>query len=629
MNAFWEVKPGIVAEYDGKRYLILRLMDLRTVLGKPEAGGQVECLQIHSLKPPSPEVKPPELPVEEISLIPEKEWEEAKHRYEIIKPLLEMTDRTKQAVADRAKAFNTNKTSIYKWIDTFLKTGKVSSLLNQKRGWSSGKKRISEEVLLVLDATISDYYLTEQRRSIPDTALEVQRRCRVAKLPAPHINTVRRRIEELPLKLHLEKRGEKKKAARLTNLIRGEFPGAEAPLSVVQIDHTKVDLILVDDLNRLPIGRPWITLAIDVFSRMVLGFHISLDPPGSAAVGMCLAHAILPKENRLAKLGIGLEWPCWGVPGTIHADNAREFRGVTLQRACQEYGIHLEWRPVTKPHYGGHIERLLGTLSKKIHQLPGTTFSNVAERGEYPSEKNAVFTLSEFEGWLIRQIAGVYHNEFHSGIGTTPNAKFKQGILGTDESPGTGLPRLVEDESRLLLDFLPFVERAVNPYGIVIERINYYHDLLRSWVSAPDPEFPKQKRKFIVKLDPRDIGSVYFYDPDLKQYFQIPYRNPSRPPMSLWELRAVERRLKEEGKKHVDEDTIFATLEQMRQLQENATTQTKAARRARQRRDEYQRAEKPNLVPEPVTVAPVDPPATPRKKILPFEEMEELRFARR
>jgi hypothetical protein len=37
---------------------------------------------------------------------------------------------------------------------------------------------------------------------------------------------------------------------------------------VVQIDHTLLDIILVDDLHRLSIGRPWITLAIDVFSRI-------------------------------------------------------------------------------------------------------------------------------------------------------------------------------------------------------------------------------------------------------------------------------------------------------------------------------------------------------------------------
>lgn len=39
---------------------------------------------------------------------------------------------------------------------------------------------------------------------------------------------------------------------------------AAAPLGIVQIDHTKVDLTVVDPVIRLPIGRPTLTLAIDV-----------------------------------------------------------------------------------------------------------------------------------------------------------------------------------------------------------------------------------------------------------------------------------------------------------------------------------------------------------------------------
>ena len=51
------------------------------------------------------------------------------------------------------------------------------------------------------------------------------------------------------------------------------------PLDIIQIDHTKVDVILVDEETRKPIGRPIITVAIDVFSRMIFGFYISFEGP--------------------------------------------------------------------------------------------------------------------------------------------------------------------------------------------------------------------------------------------------------------------------------------------------------------------------------------------------------------
>src|ERR1039457_3487951 len=72
------------------------------------------------------------------------------------------------------------------------------------------------------------------------------------------------------------------------------------PMDVVQIDHTPADVIVVDDHDRQPIGRPWLTLALDVASRAVLGFYVSLDAPSLASVAMVLTHAVLPKEQWLA-----------------------------------------------------------------------------------------------------------------------------------------------------------------------------------------------------------------------------------------------------------------------------------------------------------------------------------------
>jgi len=39
------------------------------------------------------------------------------------------------------------------------------------------------------------------------------------------------------------------------------------------------------------------------------------------------------------------------------------------------------------------IERLIGTLMGRVHLLPGTTTSNVADRGDYDSAKSAGMNL--------------------------------------------------------------------------------------------------------------------------------------------------------------------------------------------------------------------------------------------
>jgi putative transposase len=174
-----------------------------------------------------------------------------------------------------------------------------------------------------------------------------------------------------------------------------------------------VDVTVVDERERLPIGRPWLSLAIDVASRAVTGFYVALDAPSVVSVAMVLTRyrgdpapfvafrslssvplvqAVLPKETWLADRNIDIVWPVAGIPDLLHVDNGPDFDSDALARGCEEYGIDLKQRPVRRPHYGGHIERLIGTMMGAVHMLPGTTFSNVEEKADYPSEKTACLT---------------------------------------------------------------------------------------------------------------------------------------------------------------------------------------------------------------------------------------------
>ena len=82
------------------------------------------------------------------------------------------------------------------------------------------------------------------------------------------------------------------------------------PLQLLQIDHTLVDIVVVDEFDREPIGRPWLTLAIDVATRMVPGFYLSLEAPSATSVAMALSMAVLPKNKFLAAQHIDFDWPC-------------------------------------------------------------------------------------------------------------------------------------------------------------------------------------------------------------------------------------------------------------------------------------------------------------------------------
>lgn len=306
----------------------------------------------------------------------------------------------------------------------------------------------------------------------------------------------------------------------------------------------------------------------------------------------------------------------------VHADNAKEFRAKMLSRACENLCIDLHWRPVGRPHYGSYIERLCRTLNTAMHTLPGTTFSNPRERGTYRSEEQAALTLAEFERWLAVQIVELYHQHVHSGLGMPPVQRYEQGIFGTDEHPGIGVPERFVDETRLRLELMPYEERTVQRYGIQLDEICYYHDVLKRWINIPDPTHPKRKRTFIVRRDPRDISVIYFYDPEFNEYFAIPYRNTMYPAMSLWELREVKRRLKEAGHQDVDEALLFTAYNRLKAIEEAAVRETKAARRKGQWQRLHVATARP-LAPHADT-APLSPEPDDTDDIAPFDELEEL-----
>lgn len=618
------LQPGAYVIIEEQRFRITQVMDLETVLIEDVETGQARPVKIRELQP---EGMSPQTPVKaervELVEITDQDWRQAHERFEIIRPLLDDHDCTRAKVQARAESVGRHPATLYRWLEQYRRGGRVSTLAPTKRGMDRGQSRLDPDVEAVVSTTIDEVYLNTQKRSISYTCNEVARRCRNAGLELPHASTIRRRIKALSMKETLRRREGSQAVRNQYAPIQGVFPGANWPLAMVQIDHTPVDLILVDDIHRRPVGRPWITLAIDVFSRMVAGFYVSFDPPGALAVGLCLAHAILPKESWLAQHEITTSWPVWGVMDSVHADNAKEFRGHMLRMACQEYGINLHWRPVARPHYGGHIERLLGTLNHEIHNLPGSTFSNPRTRGAYNAEQHAAMTLSEFERWLSITVVEVYHQRLHHELGATPLQKYEEGIFGTAERPGRGLPDRLLEERRLRLDFMPYQERTVQRHGLVIDEIQYYDDVLKLWVNAADPSDAtgKRKRKFIVRRDPRDISRVHFYDPELKEYFEIPYRNTAYPPMSVWELREVRRRLKEEGQKAINEALIFDAYNRLRALEAEAVVETKKARRAAQRRRSRAEVKPPRsegraLVPET--------PLASADDIQPFDEIEEL-----
>lgn len=577
------VRNSIVT-FEGAPFRVALLVDFETLIATSLETGQAQALPVSGVALSGPDNEEAQSRTQPLDALDETDWKIAWKRLEAIRPLVEMERYGRRDVNDRAAEVGCTANTLYTWLGRYRSTRDVTSLVPQQRGWTKGASRITAEAEKVIAQAIKDVYLKKDRRRAIKVVQQVRKICSDRGMTPPSEPTIRARIAKIPEEERMRKRGRSEEANSRFTQVMGSFPGADYPLAVVQIDHTRVDLVVVDDIHRLPIGRPWITVAIDVCTRMVTGAHCSFDSPCTTSVACCVAQAVLPKEELLLRLDVDAEWPVWGWPTVLHMDNAGEFHGNTLQDACAKHGVRVEYRPVKRPHYGAHIERLLGTLMTEIHDLPGTTFSSVKEKGEYDSDKHAAMTLSELERWLMTLICKVYHRREHRTLEMSPLKALSLGVFGTRETAGAGMQRRPENGADILRDFLPKFDRTVQRTGAKIRGWFYQAAVLKRWVGARDPNDPRKARNFTFRRDPRDVSHVWFFDPEVEQYFDVPTADQTIPPMSEWERREVRKYMRAQSMDEEAPGAVARALAELREQTEAAQTRTRKARRKVQRR---------------------------------------------
>jgi putative transposase len=486
--------------------------------------------------------------------IPKSEWTTAKRKERIVKMAL------RSGIEAAADVASCSARTIRRLVASYRIDPSPLAFLPRRPGPKPGSQRLDSERESIVAEAVEHWKASPEPLPVERAFDEVKRLAKAAGMRPVARNTVALRIWI---------RGEKSTRQRVSKeRVPSEIPRTRRALGIAQADHTPIDLIVVDDINRLPIGRPWITVIFDVASRAVLGFHATLEAPSATSVAMALSMACLPKLRRLKELQLDLEWPMYGIPEVLHLDNASEFHSEALRRGCERYSIQLEYRPRGKVYTGGHIERYLGTLMRRIHGVPGTTMSSVKDRGRYKSEERANLTLRELEAWLALEIGGRYHNDIHRGIHMTPHAAWKQ-ALGNRPNPAPANPE------RLELDFLPVITRKIGRSGFQLFHIRYWDPLLSRL-------FPASQRHF-VRYDPRNLARVWVPIPNRGEYLAVPYADLRRPPISQSEQQAAMRQIQATGRKTVNEDAIFSAIEIQRQLIDKAISKTKA-RRLRARR---------------------------------------------
>jgi putative transposase len=502
-------------------------------------------------------------PHRELAKVPDALWQTAKERERVIRPLvrepLAYGARGEQLTA-AAEALRVSHQHLYRLMRAYEADPRTQSLLPGTPGRRTGTRRLAERVETIIEEEIQTSYLKLIKPRKAALMKGIHARCKLEGLQKPARETVELRLAAISKRERTKRRQGAKRARDEFDPIWGSLE-AERPLQIVQVDHTPCDIMAIEPETLEVIGRPFITLAIDVRTRVYCGFHLTFDPPSAASVAACVAHAVMDKGDWLAARGLPPRWPVAGLCEVIHVDNGKEFHSKAFTRACEDYGIEVRYRPPGTPHMGGHVERRIGHLAQELHLLPGTTFSNIKERGVYDAAGNACLTLAELE-WMVATIILEHHATFHEGIGTAPLAKWEAETTGQ-------VPRMPADLRAFHRDFLPFEERTVQRDGLHLFGLRYWHDAL-----VP---FLHNKAKVTVHYEPANLSKV-FVRGLAGDFIEVPYRNLRRPAISKWELKAVTRALRRQGRAGVDEDMVFDMVLARRKKLEEVRGRSRRAR---------------------------------------------------
>lgn len=411
-------------------------------------------------------------------------------------------------------------TTVVNWIVAYHASGRdIRSLVDRhdRKGNSNG--RHPEIVQTIARELIESRYLTQERPSLKVVrreaagliALRNATRLKSDQLATPSYNYFKSLVKELaPYDVYRARYGQR--AADIKFRVAGRGVVAMRPLARAAMDHSRMDLFVVDDRTGLPLGRPWLTLVIDEYSRYVLGYYLGFEEPSNVSMTRALRHALAPKDQCP---DTRCTWDAWGVMELLIVDNGLEFHARALEAGAGRYGIDVQFCPRRKPWYKGKVERFFGTMNTGLLvDMKGKTFSSVLLKGDYDPAKHAVMSLATLRRVLQMWIVDVYHQEVHSGLGMTPQEAWNQGIQQVDRY----LP-----PSSVILDaaFSASCNRELTHKGIEFDSLLYNSRELGAL-----RELHGSQIKVEVRTCDDDLGHVVVVSPDQITLIKVPALDP-------------------------------------------------------------------------------------------------------
>lgn len=349
--------------------------------------------------------------------------------------------------------------------------------------------RFSIEVERIINEVIFSFIKERESFSPSDAYIIIKERIRSlntnSKIPSER--TIYRRFERIdPYVLVKNKKG-----TRTANRIfkaSGQSLISFGLLAIVEIDTHEIDCIIIDK-NGNVLGRPQLCIALDVYTRSVVGWHLCMLPPSATKT-------LLTLKNMLMRPYIG---KTGGLPTVIIPDNGCEFNNNALANFCNSFNITKSESQPYSPDDKAHIESFFRSLNKSIiHKLKGTTYSSPLHRGDYDSAGNSCYTIDILRDLLDEWIENIYHKRVHSGTQQRPEKMWDD---ASKILPPLTIPKLeVERKCRTVFRY------KISKGQINLKGLRYKSHALATLNSH-------FKEKVTIYVDQLDLSTIYVQDP--------------------------------------------------------------------------------------------------------------------
>jgi|TARA_Y100001933_G_scaffold60152_1_gene60285 hypothetical protein len=424
-----------------------------------------------------------------------RELEQANHRLKILDEI-----KGGKPIGEVAKSHSISERTIRNWLRQFnlseheLGEGFVG-LIPKISSRGNRESRLDPATRSLIELTLEEHYLNKKSPPLSHAYGLFLHACEKSGIPTVSFKTFSSFAKSIDTAKKVRARSGDKAAYQHES---GSNKGRKMPwdlsgqfaMDVVHTDHTQLDIELVSSKNGTGLGRPWLTLFLDGFSRKPVGFAILYDPP----------------SYRSLMIGIRQMVKATGYfPASFVVDGGKEFQGIYFETLVASKGSSIQKRQ-GNPRQGALIERYFGSVtSQLIDRLQGNTqpTKNVRQMSrDMNPKRNAIWTLESLHA-ALDSFFELYSTSDHPALGCSPEYQFERSLA----RDGARTIRKVEYNSDFTILTCPPPRRGevvADPCrGIRVNFLDYWHPAFRS--------FGSRKEKVPVRYDPFDIGYVYAF----------------------------------------------------------------------------------------------------------------------